>query len=76
MEGLSLKGCDPVARFQLNRLEFALTRSTSPIGEAHRRLIDRCILSLYEDCIEAAVGEDARRMIERFRSTGRRVRPG
>ena len=69
-----LVGRDSVARFQLNRLEFALARGTSPVAEMHRRLLDRCILSLYEDCIDAGVGTDARDLIDRYRA-GRRVGP-
>lgn len=63
-----------LGRFQLGRLEFALGRAASPVGGIHRGLLDRCILSLYEDCIDAGVGEEARRLIDRYRTSRRRVR--
>lgn len=67
---------DSLGRFQISRLEFALARATSPVGQVHRGLLDRCILSLYEDCIDAGVDDAARLLIERYRTSHRRVRLG
>ena len=64
---------DYLARFQLHRLEFALARRVNPANELYRDLIDRSILSLYTDCVEAGAATEARQLIERYRSSNRRI---
>jgi hypothetical protein len=63
---------DLLGRFQLARLEHALAQRLRPAPEPYPGLADRCVLTLYEDCLLAGVGDDARRLIERYRVGQRR----
>jgi len=63
---------DLLGKFQLARLEHALQRRMPPAVEPLPGLADRCVLTLYEDCLLAGVGDDARRLIERYRLGQRR----
>lgn len=52
--------------FQLGRLNHALaqrSRATSPLT---RRLVDVCVAHLYQSCVEAGVGPQARVLIDTY----------
>jgi len=51
--------------YQLRRLHRALSVRATAKSERYQRLANRCIFSIYLDCIEAGMGDEARRAINR-----------